>query len=165
MGSELQAMLSRGRDTIMQEAVRVSNVENAEKLKIYLEESFSKARYREITQAIGLHSIFIDPMHTMKDQENLYHGILQMIKDRISKSKGKNYGAWYAGFPTLMEKLASSKQVVTDKTTVQVISSHQAAFGAFKSVDDFFNWALDDRRLSLDQIVKYIEKTADMDGK
>lgn len=149
----------------MQEVVQVSNVEKTEKLKIYLEESFNKARYPEITQAIGLHSIFIDPLHTMKDQANLYHGILQMIKDRISKSKGKNYGAWYASFPTLMDKLVSSKQGVTDKATLDVLSSHQAAFGAFKSVDDFFFWALDDRRLSLDQIVKYIEKTADISGK
>jgi hypothetical protein len=29
-------------------------------------------------------------------------------------------------------------------------------------VDDFFSWALDDRKLSLDQIVAYIEKTAEM---
>jgi len=29
-------------------------------------------------------------------------------------------------------------------------------------VDEFFFWALDDRRLTLDQIVKYIEKTAEM---
>jgi len=149
----------------MQEVVQVSNVEKTEKLKMYLAESFNKARYPEITQAIGLHSIFIDPLHTMKDQKKLYQGILQMIKDRISKSKGKNYGAWYAKFPTLMDTLASSKQVVTDQATVEVISSHRAAFGAFKSVDDFFFWALDDRRLSLDQIVKYIEKTADMGGK
>jgi len=99
----------------MQEVVQVSNVEKTEKLKMYLEESFKNARYPEITQAIGLHSIFIDPQHTMKDQSNLYHGILQMIKDRISKSKGKSYGAWYANFPTLMGKLASTNQGVTDK--------------------------------------------------
>jgi len=149
----------------MQEVVQVSNVEKTEKLKMYLEESFKNARYPEITQAIGLHSIFIDPQHTMKDQSNLYHGILQMIKDRISKSKGKSYGAWYANFPTLMGKLASTKQVVTDKAAVEVIASHQAAYGAFKSVDDFFFWALDDRRMTLGHIVKYMEKTADMGGK
>jgi hypothetical protein len=149
----------------MQEVVQVSNVEKTEKLKMYLEESFKKAHYPEITQAIGLHSILIDPLHTMKDQKNLYLGILQMIKERISKNKGKIYGTWYASFPAIMEKLASSQQVVTDKATMEVISSHRAAFGSFKSLDDFFFWALDDRRLSLDQIVKYIEKTADMAGK
>lgn len=149
----------------MQEVVRVSNVEQTEKLKAYLDESFKKARYTEITQAIGLHSLFIDPQHTMKDQSNLYHGVLQMIKDRISKNKGKSYGAWYASFPALLEKLSSSNQVVTGKAAMDVISSHQAGYGAFKSVDDFFFWALDDRRLPLDQIVKYIEKTADMGGK
>ena len=149
----------------MPEVVQVSNVEQTEKLKIYLEESFKKARYGEITQAIGLHSIFIDPQHAMKDQARLYHDILQMIKDRISKSKGKNYGAWYASFPALMDKLVSSKQMVANEAGLNVLSSHRAAFGAFKSVDDFFSWALDDRRLPLDQIVKYIEKTADMGGK
>ena len=149
----------------MPEAVLVSNVEATEKLGSYLEQSFKKARYPEITQAIGLHSILIDPLHTLKDQAKLYRGILNMIKDRISGSKGKSYGAWYAGFPTLMDELASSKQVVTDKATVEVIASHREAYGAFRSVDDFFFWALDDRKLSLDQIVKYIEKTAEMHGK
>ena len=33
-------------------------------------------------------------------------------------------------------------------------------YGPFKSVDDFFFWALDDRRLTLDRIVNMIEKTA-----
>jgi hypothetical protein len=154
-----------GRNILMQEVAQVSNVENADKLKIYLEESFKKARYWEITQAIGMHSLFIDPQHTMKDQTKLYHGILQMLKDRISKNTGKKYGAWYESFPGRMDKLLSSKQVVTSASSVDVLASRQAAYGAFKSVDDFFFWALDDRRLPLDQIVKYIEKTADTGGK
>jgi hypothetical protein len=146
----------------MPETVLVSNVEKMDKLKIYLEESFNKSRYSEITQAIGMHSLLIDPQHTMKDQAGLYHGILNMLKERLSKSKGKNYGAWYSAFPELMDNLISSKQIVTDKATIDVITSHRDAYGPFKSVDDFFFWSLDDRKLTLDQIVKYIEKTAEM---
>ena len=146
----------------MPEVVLVSNVEKMDKLKVYLEESFKKAQYPEITQAIGMHSLLVNPQHTMKDQVNLYHGILSLIKDRISKNKRNSYGAWYKNFPQVMDKLVSSKQVVADKASIDVIASHREAYGAFKSVDDFFFWALDDRRLSLDQIVAYIEKTAEM---
>ena len=146
----------------MPEVVLVSNVEKLEKLKIYLEESFNKSRYSEITQAIGMHSLLIDPQHTMEDQAGLYRGVLTLLKERISKSKGKSYGAWYTAFPVLMDKLVVSKQTVTDKATLDIITDHHDAYGPFKSVDDFFFWALDDRRLTLDQIVKYIEKTAEM---
>jgi hypothetical protein len=149
----------------MPEVVLVSNVEKMDKLKIYLEDSFKKSQYSEITQAIGMHSLLIDPQHTMKDQAGLYRGILNMIKEKISRSKGKSYGAWYAAFPALMDKLVSSKQTVTDNASLDVITSHRDAYGPFKSVDDFFFWALDDRKLTLDQIVKYIEKTAEMPGK
>ncbi len=149
----------------MPEVVLVSNVEKMDKLKSYLEESFKKSRYSEITQAIGMHSLLIDPQHTMKDQADLYRGILNMIKERISLSKGKSYGAWYAAFPALMDKLVSSKQTMTDNASLEVITSHRDAYGPFKSVDDFFFWALDDRRLTLDQIVKYIEKTVELQGK
>jgi hypothetical protein len=149
----------------MPEVVLVSNIEKIDKLKVYLEDSFKKARYSEITQAIGMHSLFIDAQHTMRDQVNLYHGILSMIKDRISKNKGNSYGAWYKNFPQLMDRLVSSRQVVSDKASVDVVASHREAYGAFKSLDDFFFWALDDRRLSLDQIMAYIEKTAETHGK
>jgi hypothetical protein len=146
----------------MPDVVLVSNVEKLDKLKIYLEESFNKSRYAEITQAIGMHSLLIDPQHTMKDQAGLYRGVLTLLKERISKGKGKSYGAWYTAFPALMDKLVVSKQTVTDKATLDIITDHHDAYGSFKSVDDFFFWALDDRRLTLDQIVKYIEKTAEM---
>lgn len=149
----------------MPEVVMVSSVENTEKLKLFIQECFKKERYSEISEAIGLHSLLIDPQHTMRDQAGLYRTVLNMIKDRIGKSKEKGYGAWYAGFPKLMDDLLSSKQVVTDKASLDVIASHHEAYGTFKSVDDFFFWALDDRRLTLDQIVKYIEKTAKMQGK
>lgn len=145
----------------MPEVVLVSTVEKQDKLKSYLAESFKNARYPEITQAIGMHSLLIDSEHTMKDQAILYHDLLNMIKEKIRNVKGKSYGAWYASFPKLMDELVSSKQVVTDRASIEVIASHRDAYGAFKSVDDFFFWALDDRRLTLKQIVQYIEKTAE----
>lgn len=144
----------------MQEVVLVSTVEKKDKLKNYLEESFKNARYPEITQAIGMHSLLIDSEHTIKDQAVLYHDILNMIKEKIRTIMGKGYGDWYASFPKRMEALTSSKQVITDKASVDVIASHCDAYGAFRSVDDFFFWALDDRRLTLKQIIAYIEKTA-----
>jgi hypothetical protein len=98
----------------------------------------------------------------MKDQAGLYHSILNMLKERISKSKGKSYGAWYTAFPTLMDKLVVSKQMVTDNASLDVLTDRRDAYGPFKSVDDFFLWALDERRLTLDQIVLYIEKTTGM---
>ncbi len=149
----------------MPEVVMVSSVEKMDKLKTTIEGLVKNNQYAEITQSIGLHSLFVDPQHTMSDQAGLYRLVLNRIKERLSGSKGKSYGAWYAGFPKLMEELATSKQVVTDKASADVIASHHDGFGAFKSVDDFFFWALDDRRLTLDQIVKYIEKTAEMHGK
>jgi hypothetical protein len=149
----------------MPEVVLVSSVEKADKLKRYLEESFKSALYPEITQAIGMHSLLIDSEHTMKDQSALYHDILHMIKEKIRGSKGKSYSEWYANFPKIMDELVSSKQVVTDKASIEVIASRRDSYGAFKSLDDFFFWALDDRRLNLKQIITYIERTAEMHGK
>jgi hypothetical protein len=146
----------------MPETVLVSNVGKMEKLRPYLEESFKKERYAEITQAIGIHSLLIDPQHTMRDQASLYRIVLRLIKERIGESKEKNYGTWYAQFPTLMDEFVSSEPMALDKASAKVLSSHREAYGAFKSVDDFFFWALDDRKLALDQIVMYIEKTAEM---
>jgi hypothetical protein len=146
----------------MPEVVLVSNVEKMDKLKTYLQEAFKKSQYSEITLAIGMHSLIVDPQHTMKDQASLFRSILNMVKERISGSKGKSYGAWYTEFPALMDKLVSTKQLVTDSASLDVLTAHHNAYGSFKSVDDFFFWALDERRLTLDQIVKYIEKTAEM---
>jgi hypothetical protein len=144
----------------MPELVRVGSVEKMEKLKTYVEELFKKGRYAEITQAIGMHSLLIDPQHTMTDQTALYRFVLDMVKERIGKTKVKGHAAWYAAFPKVLDQLISSNQIVTDQASADVIASHRAAYGPFKSVDDFFFWALDDRRLELDQIVKYIEQTA-----
>jgi hypothetical protein len=144
----------------MPELVTVSNVEKREKLNGYLEELFKKRRYSDMTLAIGMHSLLIDPQHTMADQKDLYHIVLNLIKDRIGKMKGKSYAAWYADFPKEIDRLISSGQVVTDKAATDVLASHRSANGPFKSLDDFFFWALDDRRLALEQIVQCIDKTA-----
>jgi hypothetical protein len=88
-----------------------------------------------------------------------------MLKDRISRNKGSNYGIWYKNFPQMMDTLVSSKQIVAGKASIDVIASYREAYGAFKSVDDFFFWALNDRKLSLDQIVTCIEKTAEIHRK
>ena len=144
----------------MPEVVKVSSVEKTETLKLYLEDLFKKGRYAEMTQAIGMHSILIDPQHMLKDQAVLYHAVLKMIKDRISTAKGKSYAAWYVDFPRELDQLESASLVVIDKSAAEALASHRAAFGSFKSVDDFFSWALDDRRLTLEQILKYIDRTA-----
>ncbi|HUI46157.1 MAG TPA: hypothetical protein VL122_09285 [Nitrospirota bacterium] len=146
----------------MPELVMVSSVEKMENLKAYLVELFNQQRYSEITQAIGMHSLLIDPQHTMNDQARLYHHVLNMLKNRISKAKGKSYGSWYTGFPKVLDQIMTANQIVTDKTAAEALASHRAGYGPFKSVDDFFFWALDDRRLPLEQIVKYIEQTAAM---
>ena len=144
----------------MAELVRVSDIEKKEKLKSYLEELFKKGKYAEMTQAIGMYSILIDPEHTISDQSGLYHFVLDMIKDRVRTVKGKGYAAWYTGFPNILDQMVSANQIVTDKAAVDVLASQRAGSGPFKSLDDFFFWALDDRRLPLEQIVKYIETTA-----
>ncbi len=146
----------------MSELVMVSSIEKMENLNTYLGELFKQHRYSEMTQAIGMHSLLIDPQHTMKDQTGLYRQVLNMLKDRISKMKGKSYGSWYTGFPKVLDQIMNANQIVTDKTAADALASHRAAYGPFKSVDDFFFWALDDRRLPLEQIVKYIEQTAEM---
>lgn len=146
----------------MSEAVRVSSVETSKSVMAVIEAYFRKGQYAEITQAIGLHSILMDPQHTKGDQARLYRAILNLIKDRINAGNGKSYAEWYAEFPKLMEKLVTSKQIVTDRSSLDVLSSHYNAFGAFTSLDDFFFFALDDRKLSLDLIITYIEKTVEL---
>jgi len=144
----------------MPELVKVSSVEQMENLKTYIDELFNRECYSEITQAIGMHSLLIDPQHTMNDQASLYRQFLNLLKTRISKEKGKSYGSWYNGFPKILDQIMTADQIITDKRAAEVLASHRAAYGPFKSVDDFFFWALDDRRLPLDQLVKYIEHTA-----
>jgi len=143
----------------MPEVVTVSSIDTMDKLRTYIVQLFKQERYAEITQAIGMHSLLIDPQHTMNDQLNLYRHVLIMLKERISKTMGKRYGSWYVGYSKIMDQFVNEKQVITDSAAAEVLASHRAAYGPFSSVDDFFFWALDDRRLPLDQIVKYIERS------
>ena len=146
----------------MPEVVMVSSVENNEKLKASIEVNFNKGRYTDVTRAIGLHSIFFDPQHTISDQSRLYQSVLNQIKDKIKQKNPKTYSSWLAAFPKLIAELISKNKIVTDNGAAYTIASHYAAFGTFSSVNAFFFWALEDRRLPLDQIVKYIEKTVEM---
>jgi hypothetical protein len=146
----------------MPETVFVSHIDNSEKLKANITDLFQKGRYEEISRAIGMHSILIDPQHTLDDQAQLYRFVLEMIKNRISKAKDKAYSSWLSAFPKILAELIASRHVVTDEASIVVIASHHDAYGPFRSVDDFYFWALDDRRLTLEQIVRYIEKTAEM---
>jgi len=142
----------------MQEVVNVSSVENLDQLKSYIDGHFAKNKYTEITQAIGIYSILIDSEHTIGDQSRLYRQVLNLLKDRIRTKLGKDYAPWYAAFPRLASE--APKLAGSDKTASDAIDSRLHAYGPFKSVDDFFFWALDDRRLTLDRIVNFIEKTA-----
>ncbi len=142
----------------MQEVVNVSSVENLDQLKSYINAHFVKNKYTEITQAIGIHSILIDSEHTLGDQNKLYRQVLNLLKDRLKAKLGKDYAAWYAAFPKRAGE--ASKLAGPDKNASDMIASRLQAYGPFKSMDDFFFWALDDRRLTLDRIVSMIEKTA-----
>ena len=142
----------------MQEVVNVSSVEKLDELKTYIEQHFAQAKYAEITQAIGIYSLLIDSEHTLGDQAKLYRLVLNLLKDRIKGTLGKKYATWYEQFPK--RAADASKLANTDASAVDVIASRLSAYGPFKSVDDFFFWALDDRRLNLGQIVHMIEKTA-----
>lgn len=142
--------------------VMVSAIKTIEELLPILEEYLKKGRYAKITEAIGMHSVLVDPLHTLQTQKDLYYRVLNMIKDSIAGKLGKQYGVWYADFARIMDGIITAKDVVTDDSAAQILSSHRAAYGPFKSPDDFFFWALDDRRLPLEQIVKYLGKTADL---
>ncbi len=145
----------------MPEVVKVSTVEENQRLRASIEEYLKKEQYDEISQAIGMHSILTDPQHMIIDQSRLYRSVLVMIKNKVEANLGNKFASWYADFSKILEDIVTSGQIVTDALSTAVIASHQAAYGPFKSVEDFFLWALDDRRLSLEQVVKYINKTAE----
>ena len=146
----------------MPEIVMVSDVESIEKLRSSVEELFIKGRYEEISRAIGMYSILTDPQHMRKDQSQLYHHVLDLIKNKISKENRNDYSSWLSAFPKLMAELAAGHTVVTDRAAAAALASHHSSYGPFRSVDEFFFWALEDRRLPLDNIVKYVEKTVKM---
>lgn len=145
----------------MPELLTVSNVENIEKLRSTIGELFKLGRYEEVSRAIGMYSIFIEPGRMRIDQSQLFHHVLDLLKNKLRKENGAD-SSWSSAFPKLMAELASSHTVVTDRAAADALASHHSAHGPFRSVDEFFVWALDDRRLPLDNIVKYIEKTVKM---
>jgi hypothetical protein len=140
----------------MPSVVRAAEVENLESLKAHIGEQFKKGRYFEITQAIGMHSAMIDSKRMIDDQRQLFGLVLNLLKERIGSRLGKEYGAWYTSFPQRIERLAGTE---TDKNTAAILSSRLNALGSFKSADDFFFWGLNGRRLSLEEIAQYFEKS------
>lgn len=146
----------------MPEVVMVSSIDTPEKLRQHVDDLFRRGRYDEITQAIGMYSIMLDYEHTISDQDRLYHHALQLIKDKFKAGDAKKFSSWLTAFPKLMSQVVTTETVVTDKATAVTIASQQSAYGPFRSVDEFFFWALDDRRLPLSAIVKYLEKTLAM---
>lgn len=147
---------------MMTEVVSVSTVDRLDKAKEQITAYFGKGQYEEITEAIGMHSLFIDPQHTITDQRQLYRSVLDLLKNKISGRGTKFSSSWLVAFPALLTTIIKSSQIVTTTFAVDTVASQFAAYGPFKSVDGFFFWALEDRRLPLGQIVRYIEKTAEM---
>lgn len=145
----------------MPELVTVSSIERNEKLTAYIESLFEKGLYNDIMLAIGMYSILIDPQHTITEQNRLYNFVLDLIKKKISSKNPRAYSSWLSSFSGIMSSIAESREVVTDMAAADILASRHAAFGPFKSVNEFYFWALDDRRLTLDHIIKYIEKTVE----
>ena len=146
----------------MPQLVMVSNVEKLEELKTYINDLFARDRFAEITQAIGMHSILIDPEHMIGDQDHLYHLVLNLLKKRIVNERGALYSSWLISFPSLIARLVQENSIVTDAAAQSALASRHASFGPFSSLDEFYFWALDDRRLLLDQIITYVRKTIEM---
>jgi len=146
----------------MPELVTVSRVEKLENLKTYINEQFEQEKYAEIVQAIGMHSILMEPEHMLSDQADLYGMVLNLLKKKINRRNPKAYASRLIAFPALLEKLVDQGTIVTDAAAQSALAARHAAFGRFSSLDEFYFWALDDRRLTLDQIIAYIEKTVEM---
>lgn len=146
----------------MSQLVTVSSVEKLEELRTYINDLFAKDRFAEITQAIGMHSILFDPEHMISDQDQLYHLVLNLMKKRIISEHGALYSSWLIAFPSLIARMAQENMIVTDGAAQSALASRHAAFGPFSSLDEFYFWALDDRRLPLEQIMVYIRKSIEM---
>jgi hypothetical protein len=146
----------------MPQLVTVSSVEKLEELRTYINDLFARDRFAEIAQAIGMHSILIDPEHMVSDQDSLYHMVLNLLKKRIVSEHGSLYSSWLIVFPSLLARLVQENTIVTDEAAQSALASRHAAFGPFSSLDEFYFWALDDRRLPLDQIITYVRRTIDM---
>lgn len=145
----------------MPELVAVSKVENIENVKTYINEQFEKGKYAEITQAIGMYSILMDPERAIRDQDHLYHLVLNLLKKKISREAPRSYSSWVRAFPALLEQLVQQGEV-TDESARVTLMSRMGAFGRFSSLDEFYFWALDDRRLTLDQVVRHVMRTFEL---
>ena len=150
------------KEASMPQLVTFSSVEKLEELKTYVNDLFAKEQYAEITQAIGMHSILIDPEHTISDQDHLYRMVLNLLKKRIMNEHGTLYSSWLLAFPSLLVRVVQENIAVADAAAHSALASRHAAFGPFTSLDEFYLWALDDRRLSLDQIVAFVKKTLEL---
>lgn len=148
----------------MPDLVTVSSIEKLEEMKTNINALFEQGKYAEIVQSIGMHSILIDPEHMIRDQDHLYHMVLNLLKNKINRENPKRYSAWLRSFPSILSRLIEDKEIVTDAASLSSMTSRIASFGPFSSLDEFYFWALEDRRLTLDQIVKYIEKTVEIHG-
>ncbi len=146
----------------MPELVTVSHIERIESLKTYINDLFSRGKLAEITQAVGMHSILVDPERMREDQGQLYRLVLNLLKKQAGSVLLQQYSSWLAAFPGLLARIIEDGRIVTDDAARTVLASRHAAFGAFTSVDEFFFWALQDRRLPLDQIARYILTTVEM---
>jgi len=146
----------------MPDLVTVSSVENLEDMKTTINTLFEQGKFAEIIQSIGMHSILMEPEHMISDQDHLYHLVLNLIKKKINKEDPKRYSSWITAFPALLNRIVEEKLIVTDAASLYGLASRTESFGPFSSLDEFYFWALDDRRLTLDQIVTYIQKTVEM---
>ena len=146
----------------MPDLVTVSSVEKLEDLKNTINTLFEQGKFAEIIQSIGMHSILMEPEHMISDQDHLYHLVLNLIKKKINKEDPKRYSSWITAFPALLNRIVEEKLIVTDAASLYGLASRTESFGPFSSLDEFYFWALDDRRLTLDQIVTYIQKTVEM---
>ena len=146
----------------MPELVTVSSVEKLESLRTTLNELFENGKYAEIVQSIGMHSILMEPEHMIGDQESLYHLVLNLIKKKVLREDPKRYSSWLIAFPALLSRIVDEGQVIADGAAQSALVSRLASFGPFTSVDEFYFWALEDRRLPLDQLVRFINKTVEM---
>lgn len=146
----------------MQQLVTVSGIERMEDLKNSINRLFEQEQYEAITQSIGMHSILVEPENMLTDQDGLYHFVLNLLKKQLTRSIGASYSSWLKAFPSLLVRIDRDGALVTDASARSTLASRHAAFGAFTSLDEFYFWALDDRRLPLGQIVAYVRKTLEM---
>jgi hypothetical protein len=146
----------------MPELVTVSSVEKLDSLRTTINELFEHGKFAEIIQTIGMHSIMMEPEHMISDQDSLYHLVLNLKKKKVHREDPKRYSAWLIAFPALLSRLVNEGQVIADDAAQSALVSRLTSFGPFTSLDEFYFWALDDRRLPLDQLIRYIYRTTEM---